>query len=289
MTAVSTTYRERDTPPTVEAKPSTHQVRTTVSSPEEALQVLREEPDYTSLTAVLRFLARGISRTSTAFNIAVPSPIGAQIVQALVTDIASNYWTLLKEDSSHGSRQESREKGASGLHAFLQCLRSITGANAVLLRLRFLTAEAKSEKKEVKRPDIAANLKITLELLCALLDGYDSPRQIWTSTARGDDSPTRRGLLTLEFLTLVGCGRVIAWAAEADEMLKDADTTVKSDSFWVTVGTEYSQWLARSICQWISRDGATEDSTICSQLLAETLRLGHTGKKTDNLDIGPAY
>jgi len=279
MTAVSTTYREKDKPPMVEERSPKHQVKATINSPEDALQVLREEPDYTSLTAALRFLARGVSRKSNTFNVAVPSPIGAQIVRALANDIASNYWTLLKEDGSHRSRQG---KGLSGLQAFIQCLRSITGLNAVLLRLRGLSSEAKSEKKEVKRPDIAANLKITLELLCALLDDHDSPRQIWTSTAAGADSSARRGPLTLEFLTLLGCGRVTSWAAEAEDLLKAAGKGAEGGSFWVTNGAEYSPWLARSICQWISCEIPTEDIKMCSHLLAETLRLGHPGKKTKN-------
>lgn len=286
MTAVSTTYREKDAPPVVEARStSTAPVATTANSPEEALQVLRHEPDYNSLVAVLRFLRRGISQKSTAFNIATPSPIGAQLVQVLATDIASNYWALLNEDGSDGSQHGGRETAAPGLQDFLQCLRSIPGVNAVLLRLRALTLEAKSEKKEVKRPDLIANLRITLELLCAVLHGHESVRQMWTSTPVAADSPVRRRPIAQEFLTLIGSGRVTSWAAEADEVLKTADKVAKDDSFWVTDGAEYCTWLARSICRWIARDVPTDDAKLCAELLARTLRLGHTGRRASNAVI----
>lgn len=281
MTAVSTTYREKgEAPPVAELK-STAPVQTEINSAEEALQVLRSEPDYSSLTRALSFLGRGISQKSTSFNAAVPSPIAAQIAQVLATDIASNYWTLLKEDGLDEPPSKGRRKAASDQQTFLQCLRSIPGINAVLLRLRALTGEAKSEGKDVKRPDIAANLRITLDLLCALLDGHDSPSRIWASTATvtAARSSAQRRPLEHEFLALLGSGRVLSWAAEAQETLIAVDPAAKADSFWVANGAEYCPWLTQSVCWWISHNGASDDARLCSELLAKALRLGYTGKK----------
>lgn len=284
LTTVSTTYREKDAPPLTEAR-STNRVSPAVNSPEEALEVLRHEPDYSTLLTVLRFLGRGVCQKSATFNIAVPSPIGAQLVQVLATDIASNYWTLLREESAVGSEDESRETARSDLQALLLCLQSIPGVNAVLLQLRALTLEAKSEKKEVGRPDLAANLRITLELLCALLDGQESPWQIWSSSAAAADSPARRRPLAQEFLTLLGSGRVISWAAEAADILANSDKTAKEGSFWVANRAEYCTWLAQSVCGWISHDRSTDDAKLCAELLARTLRLGSTGETANNTSI----
>lgn len=281
LTAVSTTYRARDVPSLAEEKPPSP-IKLVAHSPEEALEILRHEPDFNSLAAVLRFLSREVRAKAGLSNIAVPSPIGAQLVQVLVAEIAPNYWTVLREEGSDKSEERAQGTTRSDLQNFLLCLRSIPGVNAVLLRLRAFTLEAKAEKKDVKRPDLTANLRITLELLCALLEGPESPARIWVSSAAAADSPAKRKPLAQEFLTLLGSGRVISWAAEAEEVIKNTDKGSKESLFWITNRAEYCTWLTRSVAEWIACDESTEDAKLCSEVLARALRLGDTGETAQN-------
>src|SRR6185437_15272383 len=71
------------------------------TSVEEAIQVLKSEPDYENLVAVLQFLDSPKS-SGISFNIAEPSPHAAQIVRLLIAEIVPNYWVLLNEGSIVG-------------------------------------------------------------------------------------------------------------------------------------------------------------------------------------------
>jgi telomere length regulation protein len=242
-------------------------------SPEEALEILRNEPSYESLVAVVRWLTQEMSQQG-AFNIGRPSPTGSQIVQVLVTDIAPNYWDILKEDASGGSSG----KKSTTLQLFLGCVRSIPGINAALLRLRALTQEAKAEKKDVKRPDLIMNLGITLDLLKEILNGADAVERIWKASSFGSESHTQRRPLEQEFVTLLGSGRLVSWAAEAAEVVRLTSHTKRGDgSAWISDGAEHSRWIGRNVAHWIACSPPPEDAKLCSQLLARSLRLGYTG------------
>ncbi|KAL1877350.1 hypothetical protein VTK73DRAFT_8723 [Phialemonium thermophilum] len=280
LTAVNTTHHCQDTkslaPVWVSSSTSQTGTEPSVSSPEDALEVLRNEPSYVSLVAVLRFLNKGIAK-ETNFNIAFPSPIGAQLVQVLATDIASNYWTLLKEDADgdvDGSRT-SKSPETSVLQKYLNCLRNIPGINALLLRLRALTLDARSEKKDAKRPDLTANIEITLELLCFILQGQESLQRIWNSAAAAANTPTTRRPLMQEFLIVLGGSRVISWAAEAEDHLQRTHTQARTKASWISNRGEYCLWLTRNVCWWIYHDNLDADTELCSEILARTLRLGH--------------
>lgn len=290
LTPVSTT-RRKDAPllqevPSIsssikpaESAPDT--ARAVPKSPEEVLEILRHEPGYDSLIHTLRVLKHGRFEQKT-FQISKPSPIGSQIVHILVTDIAPNYWTLLQEEALHDA--ENRTNGAkrgstAGLQLFLGCVRSLTGINAVLLRLRALTQEAKSEKKDVKRPDLLADLRITLALLEALLEGTDCIQRLWISAIADAHSPVTRRPLAQEFIALLGSGRVISYAAEADDTVRlAADKKASANARWISDGAEYSRWLGRNLVRWLSQDVSPDDVKLCSDLLARSLRLGYSGE-----------
>lgn len=287
LTPVSTT-RRKDTPLLQEISSVSSTIKKATgsaadkagvvpNSTKEVLEILRHEPGYESLIGALRALKHGRFEQE-PFHIARPSPIGSQIVHVLVTDIAPNYWTLLQEDASHDVGN-AKKGSAKGLQLFLDCLRNLPGINAVLLRLRALTQEAKSEKKDVKRPDLLANLKITLSLLEAILDGRDCIRRLWTSATVEADDPSKRRPLAQEFLALLGSGRVVAYAAEADDILKAATSEKSIESArWILDGAQYSMWLGRNISRWLSHDVPDDETKLCADLLARSLRLGYSGK-----------
>jgi len=241
--------------------------RGSFKTPEDALEVLRHEPDYKSLVSVLRFLSPGKSELD-VFNIARPGPVSAQLVQVLVSEIVPNYWALLKEDS-HGGK-------ASPLKLLLGCLHSITGINSILVRLRALIQEAKSETKEPKRPDISLNLGILLDLLCFVLKGDGSVYEIWKLARATLESEAKTRPLAQELVTLFGSGKIVSLSAEAAELLKDKKTQTISDEIWQADSLRYTEWLGRNIVKWLTSDSAVGQTKICSDLFVKSLQLGHS-------------
>jgi telomere length regulation protein len=241
----------------------------TPTSSDEALEVLRHEPDHDSLVAVLRFLSQGQSLQR-------PSPQSAQIVQVLVSDIVANYWALLKEDRD-------RRKGVlSGFDLLLLCLRNLSGINAILLRLRALTQEFKSDGDAANRPDLSLNLGILLELLTAVLDGDGRVRQLWTATVSIVDDQTKRRILSQELLVLLGGGRAISLSAEAEDIAKTRKVGGKFDGTWLSDGSRYATWLGQNIAVWASSASASElsadEGKFCSALFMKALQLRSPGR-----------
>ena len=293
LTPVSTTRRKDAPRPLLQEVPSTadasrHPSESATSpagipsSADEALEVLRNQPGYDSLITILRLVKEGGFERG-KFDIANPSPIGAQIVHTLVTDIALNYWTLLREDDAGDQTASGKNRkirgSATGLRLFLDCVRNLPGINAALLRLRALTREAQSEKKDVRRPDLVANLRITLDLLEAILEGTDRVHALWAAATREATNLAKRRPLAQEFLALLGSGRIVSYAAEAEDILKAIGDKRRGESAsWIGDGAQYSTWLGRNIMKWATHDISSDDAKLCSDLLARSLRLGYAGQ-----------
>lgn len=238
--------------PTPKSKPS---------SLDDVIDVLKNEPDYDALISALRYLQGGGGH----FRSGAAGPQTARVIQILVTEIVPNYWTLFRESST--------EDETSDIALLLESLRSLAGLNSVLLRLRTLTQEQKSETTEVKRLDIVLNLNILLEVLCELLDGDDCVSQLWTSTSANSDSMKKR-ILARDFVNVIGGGRIISLSAEADALVPQE---TKGKIIWIADGIEYSKWLARNVVSWSKRADSPEDTKLAADLLSKAMHLGYSG------------
>lgn len=254
-------------------KPAHSSGHITPKAPEEALEVLRNEPDYDQLVATLRFLSHEGS-TGSSFSIKDPSPMTAKLVQVLVSEIVPNYWTLLNEDS--------HETKSSALGLLLYCLRSLTGVNAIIVRLRALLQDAKPGDGNSKRPDVAINLAILLNLACLLLKGDESIRDILTTATRTLNGSFKTRMLSQEIISTFGSGRILSLTAEATEHAKRHKAEVDTSNIWLANGPEYTQWLSENIAKWQLSSPTPEETKICSELFLKALRLGHSGKTTAN-------
>lgn len=242
-----------------------------VSSLEDAVEHLKSQPDYDSLISTLSFLRKGN-------QLSAPSPSTAQIVQLLVSDIVPNYWPLLQ----HGSAEDRV--------LMLDCLRNITGINALLARLKVLILESKASEKDAKRPDITLGLETLLQVLATTLDGDDSLSSLWHNLHSQAGALTTTRVLKQEFLSLfASSGKIVSLAAEADAIVSREQGTRK-DHVWITDGLAYTRWIGRSIAAWIGGDGSSpEDDAICSDIFARALRLGYGGKLTSSSTHSHAY
>lgn len=261
------TLRERSNGAETRPKPQNK----TPSTPEDALETLKNEPDYDSLVSALTFLSRYESDGSSFPSIKLPSPLSAQLVHVLVSEIVPNYWALLIEDAHQPKN--------SGLRLLLYCLSSITGINAILVRLRALIQEAKSEATaKAKRPDISLNLGILLELLCRVLQGDGWLLEAWRIATSGQDGPARTRPRLQEMVATFGGGRVVAIAAEAEGIARASDSSKKVGNIWPADSVQYTEWLGRNIVKLVLSDLGPDETKFGSDLFAKSLRLGHSGK-----------
>lgn len=250
----------------------------TASTPAEALEILRNEPDHDTLISTLRFLGK----SGQNFNIISPSPLAAQLVHTLVSDTVPNYWHVLQE-SPNGKNGKSGKHGRSSpeLEILLSCLRSVTGLNAILLSLKQQIQKSKELKKSIGGPKIEDILAINLQLLQTLLGGSMIVSTIWTSISATSDTQPKQKAVWNEFLSLVGGGKLLGIAAESENVISDLSKKIW-ERHWVADGTLYSRWLSQNIAYWAKHLPVDSGNgwKNCSELLSKSFRLGHTGKST---------
>ncbi len=223
----------------------------------EALERLKDEPDYDTLVFVLRYLVSEVASS----DVRHPSPVSAQIVQVLVTEIVPNYWVLLKEES-YGEAPGKPGRKVASRDLLLQCLRSITGLHALLVRLRVLLAEAKVAK--TKHQDTLLSLGILIELLSDLLEGEDSIQRLWDASVSTTDPESRRKPLSQELVSTIGGARILSLAAEAEKLMQTASEL--GSERWLSEGRAYSSWLVANITRWVLQDQTPEETRLCADL-----------------------
>ncbi|KAL9484731.1 hypothetical protein ACSS6W_003520 [Trichoderma asperelloides] len=276
LTPVSTTYLKprKDSKPLLSEVGSTNKVieelpTSQVDSPEEALELLRNQPDYDSLIQALKYLIQDEKQPG-GFHVHVPGPKSAAIIHVLVTEIASNYWTLLKE----GGNNDGTEGSHNDAQLFIRSLQSVAGLNAVLTHLRALIQEHKSASKESKRPDLVLHITIFLDLLAAALDGDDAIRTLWEASAGGSSSGNSKKVQSQALLSLLTSGRIISTAAEAIEIT--GSENIRASATWITDGTKFSQWVAYNLIAWAQHTKSESDLHFCSDLFQRGMSLGYS-------------
>lgn len=237
-------------------------------SAQEALEVLKSQPDYDTLLLVLKYFHRGAQvKPSQQFHIKSPSPLAAQLVHVLVTEIVPNYWTVLNESSSSQRRIQD-------VDYLLACLCSIAGINAMLFYMRALLREAKSDPKGLTQSHATFSLKYTLDLISRLLHPANVVKRLWIGAKDSTDNPSKLRSLKQELIGSVTSGKLPSLAAESEDVLKQAGRLPKAG--WIADGKQYIQWLGRNIINWISA-GSEDDRKLCSEFMSRSLSLAHAG------------
>lgn len=252
----------------------------TPSSLESALEILRNEPSFDAVRATLRYLVRDAPSTTSDFNISLPSPQSAQLVNVLVTEIVPNYWTVF-DDASRKAKSKTRTSSDSERELLLSCLRSVTGISAILLKLKTLIQESKEAKKNPSATSTTENLRILLDVLEALLQEKEGSTffRIWDAIQKLRTSPSQQKLLWSEFTSLTGGGKIVAVAAEAADVINVSSKEVLKKR-WVANGALYCSWVARNIVTMSKQLSQIQASgwKNASGLLGKSFRLGHTGE-----------
>ena len=266
LKVVSTRSVEKPHPPPV-SKPVQHFEEHSVSiggvtaiqeassrTPEEILQILRNQPSTTTLLRVLQQLQTG-EGLLLDFSIEAIGPQQAQIINTLVSTTVPNFWSVL-------SKQDRK--------LLVSCLTNIAGIGAVIARVRLLTDQKPSKSEE---------LSDLLAIVGEVFDQSDLVAHVWKRLAKAVSDATRQSLSWKEFVNLIGSGRVIATIARAEDALKDASAdTVKRS--WISNGSNYAAWLGKQIAVVRSCvDTEHEQKAACQAaalLLAKAFSLGYS-------------
>lgn len=279
LTPVSTSYKPSGPPEDAlieVSRPSSKAVinpePSQISTAEDALEVLKSEPGFAALSRTLKYLVQDASSGS-APMIRRPSPLAGQIVNAIVTSIIPSYWPVLQEKDFPTGKKYSHEGERAML---LTCLKSATGLNAILMRLRALIQQDKEGREESGKNSNKTAIKDYLGVLDALLSGESFVEALWVDL--NDLPSTIQKPLWKDIMSLVAGGKILSTAAEAWRQVNDTATSVMGTP-WICEGLEYSRWLGGNIRHW-SRNCAklSEDAHQCwADITSKALKLGYSG------------
>ncbi|KAH7180982.1 telomere length regulation protein-domain-containing protein [Fusarium sp. MPI-SDFR-AT-0072] len=279
LTPVSTTYlkpRNEPEPLFTEVKPASTQKKpasiSDKSTADEIIDALKSQPDYDTLISVLNFLNNPKSASSN-FSFSTPSPKSASIIHLLVSEIASNYWTLLLEgnfeDDTNGKTELPRDADL-----FLGCLRSLTGLNAVITQLRVLIQESRLGGKEEKRVDLSINIGILLSILSSIIGSARSISTIWSSSTKGISNAALQRVQCQKLASVLTNGQIVSIAAEALEVM--GRDQVEDGVHWIADGLQYSRWVGNAIVSWVHSSPEPDGMAFACELFQKSLSLHHS-------------
>ncbi|KAK8908136.1 hypothetical protein QC760_003998 [Botrytis cinerea] len=238
-----------------------------ISSAEQALKTLKNQPSFDDLKSALEFLDN-----ETDFSITSPGPLASQLVHVLVSEVTPNYWSVLHESGG----KTKKNKQSPILKLLLNSIRSTTGINAILLNLKRFTQQSKETKKNIGGSSIEESIKIQLQLCVEVLEGESTIEKLWNTITSSSDAPIKQRVLFNEFLALIGSGKIIGVTAEA-EAISNELSKQPSEKYWVADGGSYSRWLSQNIIFWLKvlPQDSEKAWKSCNELFGKCLRLGH--------------
>ncbi|OMP87463.1 DNA replication checkpoint protein tel2 [Diplodia seriata] len=235
---------------------------TGVSSPDQALAALRDQPDAQKLHRILSYLAATAS-SSEGFNVKAPGPLSAQIISTLVNDTIPNYW-----DAWPATFSSEDDKGI-----LVECLRSVSGLGAIVARLKGLVQDSRqSQNQPGGKPNSAEQqIRVLSEALANLLQ-ESVVLDLWRVIQDSTNAPTQRQILWRELVSLLAAGRIVSVVAQATDLLKS--TTSGQPDAWYASGSNFAKWIGRSAAVFVS-DAADSTGSDGALLLGKSLTLGY--------------
>ena len=245
----------------------------TINTPEEALEVLRSRPDKWRLGRALQFL----ERENIKFNIKLPGPKAALLINVLVNTIIPDYWVSLDEESNTLEPGRPSEHGWQR-QSLVTCLRSMAGLGAILAQFRSLITASRDGVDKTASLGLFQRLRSLLDVLRLILAPNDFLTQIWNDFDTPALKPMQRTLLWKELTSILAGGKIPSLSAEAGDILRAKSDTLEDD-IWIASSKKYSVWLGHNIVHLASITAVEDEGgwTAMAQLLAKCYSLGYTG------------
>ena len=245
------------------------------------LDVLKSKPDRDSLSQVLSVLDPSNKKAAPSqFDIRVPSPTSAQILQVLVSVTVPDVW-----DSLNTKSKESRSAAFKLRAALLRCLCSVAGVSSLVAQLRFLITACRSSSEQAKGDGSDIRIRDILEVLSALLEPKDFLLRIYTDISAICPNETQKQITWREFTSLIAASRVLSTVAESLTLISGSSGL--GNVSWVGEGPRYASWIGDNICEVVSKIDQNDEFAwkAISLFMGRALSLGYTG----NLKISILY
>ena len=246
------------------------------TTPDEALEALRSKPDKWQLCKILQFLEQG----DQSFNIKLPGPKAALLINVLVNTIVPDYWASL--DGESNSRENGKLPDDGWLrNVLVACLRSVAGVGAVLAQLRSLITASRDGVDKMANLGLSLRLKSLLEVLRDILEPTHFLTKIWSDLTTPALTPVQEMLLWKELTSILASGKIPSLSAEASDILGAKSDRIEEE-FWVASTQKYSTWLACNIVDMASMTAVEDEGRWkwLARLLGDSYSLGYTGMPT---------
>ncbi|KAE8149761.1 telomere length regulation protein-domain-containing protein [Aspergillus avenaceus] len=264
-----------------EAPPKTEIIADPASA-DYILTVLRSKPERAELIHVLSILDPAKKDKLPAdFDIRVPSPTTAQILNALVTITVPDQWASVSTSLKGATPEDNKVRGA-----LLRCFSSISGLSCLVAQLRSLISSTRSSSQDVKASGSQIQLADTLAVLSSLLKPKDFTLRLYTDIEMLYGSVAQKQIAWKEFISIIAASRLLSIAAEAVTLAKESDSLKHSS--WIGTGPEYASWLGENICHIASKLGMENKDSwkAIASLTGRGLSLGYTDQLVRELYPG---
>ncbi|GAB7341603.1 hypothetical protein MBLNU457_7808t1 [Dothideomycetes sp. NU457] len=236
------------------------------STANDALQVLRSQPDRDELRGVLIALSNnGGSKQIPVPDLRKPSPEAAKIINEIVVTSIPDYWTSLvvEHDGNHES--------PSNRDLLLDCLRNLAGIGAVVARLRLLSAQPENHNGQS-----SSQIKDLIAVLDILIGHDELARDLWHQLVVVGKNPAEVRLLWREFSSLIASGKIVSCVAQGEDLSKTSSVSERPS--WISDASKYASWLGRNIATLVLSVHATDDEqgwSAAAQLSSKCFSFGN--------------
>ncbi|GLB06870.1 telomere binding protein [Aspergillus tubingensis] len=252
------------------------------TSSDHILAVLKAKPDEHELAQVLAILDPSNKTASpNGFDIRVPRPVTAQILNALVSITIPDHWEAL------GPQSQNSKSGNTKLRAaLLRCLSSVAGISCLVTQLRSLIAASRSSAEQAKSSGHKIQIRDTLAVISALLEPSDFAFRLYADMDNLYSNATQKQVAWRELLSVLAASKVLSTAAEALTLISELDGI--STISWIGEGSKYATWLGSNICYMASKTALSDEEALKSVALltGRSLSLGYTDQVVKEIYTG---
>ncbi|KAF2164334.1 hypothetical protein M409DRAFT_56612 [Zasmidium cellare ATCC 36951] len=263
LTPISTQAVQDEKPepkPTAGVDDAEKKTFASITSPEDALQYLRSQPDADGLIRVLRRLStrHGLSDN---FDLHAPGPLQAQIINTIVTSVVPTFWSAFDKNDKL---------------LLLACLRNAAGANALVARAKLLCDDLSRSRPEDANYE---ELAVILSAINQVFKPDDIALVVWSGLAEEVDNEVKRQLAWKDFVGLIASGKLVTTVARTEDTLKTKESISQTTSSFSS-GAETSAWLGRNVAAFVQQSGneSLDHPDACSAsglLLSKSFGLGY--------------
>lgn len=235
------------------------------SLPDDAREILRNQPDDEDLAAVLQYLQYGIN-SKHDFNARIPSPKASQIISVLVTVTIPDQWARLRRRFL--SKEELQLK-----KALLSTLSSVAGLGALLMQIRRLSSTSVDEENSL--------LEDMISVLASILAGSKVLSEFLDDAMVLFPSETSRRVFWQEVNALFAGSKLLSALSQLLASQRSFKAIGENET-WLGDGPKYSRWLAKNISaaavaiNTSSKSDEQRMKMLC-QVFKRALSLGYRG------------